>query len=54
MQPANPGKYNCRITQGSMLRPVIFLIYVNDISQSVGCHLFPYADDTCVAIILRQ
>ena len=48
---ANPGKLNCRITQGSHFTS---LIYVNDMPQSVDCHMFLYADDTCVAIILRQ
>ena len=36
--------------QGSILGPLIFLIYVNDMPQSVDCDLFLYADDTCVGV----
>ena len=36
------------IPQGSILGPLIFLIYINDMSQAVKCNLFLYADDTCL------
>ena len=45
---SNLGKLNCGVPQGSILGPLIFLIYVNDMPQSVDCDLFLYADDTCV------
>ena len=40
---------SCRVPLGSILGPHLFLIYVNDMSQAVKCHLFLYADDSCLA-----
>ena len=39
---------SCSVSQGSILGPLLFLIYDNDISQAVTCDLFLYADDTCL------
>ena len=38
-----PASVSCGVPQGS-----IFLIYVDDISQAVECHLFLYANDSCL------
>ena len=43
------GTLKYGVPQGSILRPVLFLLYVNDLPQSVsdaGSYL--YADDTCI------
>ena len=38
----------CGVMQGSILDPLLFLIYVNDVSQVVECDLHLYADDSCL------
>ena len=38
----------CGIAQGSILGVLLFLLYINDMSQAVDCNLFLYADDTCL------
>ena len=43
-----PGELSCGVPQGSILGPLIFLLYVNDMSMSVDCDLFLYADDSCL------
>ena len=42
------GDLTCGVPQGSILGPLIFLLYVNDMSMSVDCDLLLYADDSCL------
>ena len=41
-------KVSCDVPQGSILGPLLFLIYVNDMPQAVKSNLFLYADDSCL------
>ena len=43
---STPTFSNCGVPQGFILVPLLFLLYVNDMSQAVDCELFLYAYDS--------
>ena len=42
------ARFEYDLCQGSILGPLIFLLYVNDMPQAVDCDLLLYADDSCL------
>ena len=40
----------CGVPQGSIIGPLLFIVYVNDMSNAVKCDLYLYADDSALII----
>ena len=47
---SNHGSLSCGVPQGSILGPLIFLLYVNDMARAVDCDLLLYADGSCLIV----
>ena len=47
---SDPRNITCGVPQGSLLGPLLFLCYVNDMPVSVKCKLILYADDSALLI----
>ena len=47
---SDPMVVPCGVPQGSILGPLLFLIYVNDMEAAVSCRLILYADDSALLV----
>ena len=47
---SGPKEITCGVPQGSILGPLLFLIYVNDMVDAVKCKLLLYADDSALMV----
>ena len=51
---SDPSNVRCGVLQGSILGPLLFLIYVNDMPQGIKSNLFLYADDSCLVFQVKD
>ena len=51
---SSPSNLLCGIPQGSILGPLLFLLYINDLPQAVVSDSLLYADDTCIVFQHRS
>ncbi len=51
---SSPSETVCGVPQGSILGPLLFLVYVNDMERAVRCKLLLYADDSALLVSGRS
>ena len=51
---SNWEKINAEVSQGSILGPLFFLIYINDLTDGISSIMKPFADDTSLFSVVQN
>ena len=51
---SNWGQIKAGVPQGSVLGPLLFLVYINDLEDGIKSHVKFFADDTSLFSIVRN
>ena len=51
---SSPLPVSCGVPQGSIVGPLLFLIYVNDMTSACDCNLFLFTDDSALLVSDRN
>ena len=51
---SDKASITCGVPQGSILSPLLFLMYINNMSQAIESELLLYTDDTCLVFQHRN
>ena len=49
---SDPKHICAGVPQGSILGPLLFLVYINDIIEEIQSNINSFADDTCLSMVI--